>query len=213
VKPLATQRLDLEPQLLLYAAGELSAEESSALQAALAADAALRGRLADLQQLMQATDATFDAVDQAAAVPHVERASLRATSAIRQWQSQRLQSRATSTPPAAVRWQRARVGQWAAVAAIVLMATGIVIIRNWPTKSDLAKKLPLPDPEERAFHYNALDELARGEALLSADPSSDPVTPQVVPEVMPLPPTDQAVASGDQPYFDVPLSPDPEPLP
>ena len=86
-------------------------------------------------------------------------------------------------------------------------------------KGDLAKNpprnLPLPDPDERAFHFNALDELARGEALLSTDATSDPVTPDGVPEtpqVMP-PTTDEAVASAEQPYFDVPLTPDTEPLP
>jgi len=218
VKPLNTKPHDFEPQLLLYAAGELSAEESTALQAALAADAALRDRLAEVQQLMQATDSAFEAADGAASAPQVQRASLRATGAIRQWQAKRLPSRVIARP-AVAGWQRARVGQWAAVAAIVLMAAGIVAIRNWPTKGDVAKNstrnLPLPDPEERAFHFNALDELARGEALFSADTNSDPVTTDSVPEVpqvMP-PTTDEAIASADGPIFDVPLTPDAEPLP
>jgi hypothetical protein len=105
------------------------------------------------------------------------------------------------------------------VAAIVLIAAGIVAIRNWPMKGDWARNsprnLPSPDPDERAFHFNALDELARGEALFSADTTGDPVTPDSVPEtpqVMP-PTTDEVVASAEQPYFDVPLTPDAEPLP
>jgi len=203
----------------LYAAGELSAEESTALQAALAADAGLRDRLADVQHLLQGTDSAFEAVDGAGSGPQVQRASLRATSAIRQWQAKRQPSRAIAAPPAAAGWQRARVGQWAAVAAIVLIAGGIVAMRNWPTKGDVAKNstrnLPLPDPEERAFHFNALDELARGEALFGADSNTDPVTPDSVsevPQVMP-PTSDEAVASADGPIFDVPLTPDPEPLP
>jgi len=172
-----------------------------------------------VQQLLAATDRAFEAADARSSPSQANRAAVRAGGAIRQWQARRFAAaRPAAVAPVHRSRQRFWTGQVAAAAAVVLLAAGTIAIRYWPQQRQQANLPTPPDRDTRLFEMNAVSELAFGElpddSASAAATTPAPAVDDGVAGVMP--PTDTiASASGgeDQPYFDVPLSPDPEPTP
>jgi hypothetical protein len=210
---------------MLLALAELPTEEAAALEQRVASDPALRQQLQSIRQNLAATDAAFDALDDVRPAM-VERAASRAAESVWQWQLQHAgqkQGRSASRTFAS-RWMLP-----AAAAAVALLIGGTVVVRNWKhhDNTDLANSnptennLPAIEHEERTYDDRALDRLA----FESWDEYEHPGAVNL-PSILP-PPVTPPVAAADEnpetigvasvstgePFFNVPLSADPEPTP
>jgi hypothetical protein len=203
-----------DTSLLLAALGELSAPDLAALEQRAATDAALRQRLQAIRADVNATDALFTTLDDVPAAM-VNRAAANASASVRQWQAQR---QSQVAPPAARRSRWPQIG--AVAAALLLLAAGGLVYRNWTAHStqNLALRtdesgLPSipPETEEGNFHLDALKRLAEGSEgvdwneRIAADMPASALPPVTLDDSNGG--IASAVATGE-PFFDVPLSPD-----
>lgn len=117
----------------------------------------------------------------------------------------------------------------AAIAAVVMLLVGgtivVQMVRNYEYNRRLAQNsgdnsgLPavLPDPEERAFHFAALKRLVDGEFGMQGEeyPAADTPPTELPPLAVAAPATDPgtiaSAITGEDPFFDVPLSPETDP--
>jgi len=213
---------------MLLALGELSAEQAAALEQRLAADSSLQRQLQSIREDLAATDAAFDAIDDVRPAM-IERAASRASSSVWQWQLQQTGRR--SLRPAAKSWH----SKWmlpAAAAAVALLITGTVLLKTLKHHDgDIANNpdgtgLPAvgEQHEEQTYDDRALNHLAFGvESWDDYDHPGTDTSPSILPPPV-APPVAAAsdenpetagatsVASGE-PFFNVPLSADPEPTP
>jgi hypothetical protein len=228
---------DPDDDLLLYAAGEMPPADQAALEHRLAADTDLQTRLTAVRAAFETTDAAFAAADAAApAGPDVGRVAARASAAVRQWQAARTrEATGAAAPRRPARSRVAWAAPTAAAAGIALLLGGVNLMRNWPRGEARTTRETRGDggmpawpgtpawttPEERDFHLTALRTLAVGSDALDEDdpaaPAAGPLATTNAPataDPSPRPvPVGQTVASAagaaaDEPYFDVPLSPE-----
>jgi anti-sigma-K factor RskA len=211
---------------MLLALGELSSEEAASIEQRVAADPALQRELQSIRENLVAADAAFDSLNDVTPAM-VERASSRAAESVWQWQLQQTGRRSASVAgtSAPSRWMLP-----AAAAAVALLIAGSFLLKNWKhaNSSELASQpaensLPSVDHEEQTYDDRALNRLAFG--VESWDDYDHPGT-DTSPSILP-PPVTPPVASNDEnpeaiggtpiasgePFFNVPLSADPEPTP
>lgn len=205
-----------QTQLLLYALGELPANEAAEVDRRLQNDASLRAQLERVHGEIESANAAFAAADDSD-ILNINRAVFRATSSIHQWQAQR-----KSAPAAARVVGRTTSHGWlfgaAAAALFALVTIPAINHLSKPNSPEVAQSsseqtLPAFGPDEdRFFHLGQLEALAQGAA--SAEDADHPAAELPSSALPPVSVPDGGVggvasaAATGEPFFDVPLSPD-----
>lgn len=196
---------DQDALLLLYSAGELSAEERASVQSRLETDATLRDRLATISSNMELSASAFEACD--VSVSAERRSEILAVNAIRSFaMSQSRLTRKVLIHPTR-RWMKPVA---AAAAAILVIVAAVAVQKKG---SDSAEKIASRGTETQMppIVLEPLDALQLQAAVslgVAADIDSDSPSP-----IRGIPPSD-SIASADvgagseQPFFDVPLAAD-----